>query len=99
MLQRVDAVRRRTGDHWINGHWATELPPHMRNYGTPRSHSPAGGSATGEDGEAVDTTPRASTLSAEPGAMFAESTSKGRARRLAAKLAHIRNFAALPSPA
>ena len=105
LLARVDAARRRSGDHWVNGHWATEVPSSrhlmqgMPGYAlSPRGlqHSGASGMSAGtgvhggEDGG--DGTPRVSTLMSEHGAFFAQSTSKGRARRLAAKLAHIRNL-------
>ena len=89
LLQRIDAARRRTGDHWVNGHWSTDLPAGMQSSFGGSTSSPRQPAADEVEGLEAQP-PRESTLLVAPGAMYAESTAKGRARRLAAKLAHVR---------
>ena len=77
MQHALASARGRVGEHWETGHWQVPLPPEIAS---PRSA-----------GASPRRTPRKgpSTLLAAPGAMFTADSAKGRARRLAARLAHV----------
>ena len=80
------AARARTGDHWASGHWELPLPPSMRSLPKPSPRRQRQQQAAAAEGEERGPE-RESTLMLAPGSMYAEDTSKGRARRLAAQIA------------